>query len=205
MVEALPIPAVIPAVILAGGLSRRMGGGDKPLRAWGAGTLLDAVVDRLRPQAAPVLLNANGDPGRFARFGLLVLPDPAPGHPGPLAGVLAAVEWAASRGHRRVLTVPGDAPFLPLDLAARLMEEDAPVCCASSAGRLHPVAALWSASLGPALRGALAAGQRRVAAFAASQGLQVVVWEAAPLDPFLNVNTPDELRDAAALARAVPP
>ena len=197
-----------PAVILAGGLARRMGGGDKPLRPWGGGTLLDAVVARLHPQAAPVLLNANGDPARFARFGLPVLPDPMEGNPGPLAGVLAAVEWAASQGHAQVLTVPGDSPFLPGNLVARLAAgaaaAGAPVCCACSGGRVHPVTALWSTALGPALRRVLAAGNFRVEPFATAQGLATVSWDATPLDPFLNINTPGDLVDAA-LAGACPP
>lgn len=191
-----------PAIILAGGLSRRMGGGDKPLLPFAGRTLLAHVVARLRLQAAPLLINANGDPARFARFGLPVLPDPAPGHPGPLAGVLAGLEWAAAHGHTHILTVPGDTPLLPPDLVARLSAPDAPVCCAASAGRTHPIVARWSAALAPALGAALAAGQSRVGAFAAAHGALAVEWATMPADPFLNVNTPADLDEAALAAAA---
>lgn len=187
----------IPAVILAGGLSRRMGGGDKGLLPFGAGTLVAAVRDRVAPQAGAVAINANGDPARFAALGLPVLPDPMPDHPGPLAGVLAAMDWAAAEGAEKVLTVPCDAPFLPRDLLARLAAVEAAVAVATTDGRWHPVAALWSARLAPALREALAAGTRRVAAFAEAQGAVPVPFPPGPPDPFLNVNAPDDLAAAA--------
>ncbi len=174
-----------------------MGGGDKSLLPFRGSTLLAHVVARLRPQADPLLLNANGDPARFAAYGLPVLPDPVPGHPGPLAGVLAGLDWAAAHGHARILTVPGDTPFVPADLLARLAERDAPVCCAASGSRQHPAVALWSTMLAPALRVALAAGRFRVGAFAASHGLAAVAWADAPDDPFLNINTAGELAAAA--------
>lgn len=193
--------ATTPAVILAGGLSRRMGGGDKGLLPFGSGTVLSAVLSRLAPQAAPLALNANGDPGRFAGLGLAVLPDPRPDswpdYPGPLAGLLAATEWAASLGAREVLTVPGDAPFIPFDLLRNLHEAGAPAIAASG-GRTHPVAGLWPVSVAVPLREALAQGERRVGAFAAAQGARTVAFEAAPgaPDPFLNLNTPQDLARA---------
>jgi len=181
-------------VILAGGLSRRMGGGDKGLLPWGGGTVLSAVRDRLASQAAPLALNANGDPARFAALGLPVLPDPLPGHLGPLAGLLAAMDWAAALGAPLVLTVPGDAPFLPFDLLPKLLEAGPPAI-AASAGRLHPVAGLWPVTLREALREALAQGTRRVRAFAQAQGAQAAEFPVPPggPDPFLNLNTPEDL------------
>lgn len=199
-------PPNVPAIILAGGLARRMGGGDKPLHPFGPATLLDHVIARLRPQATPLLLSANGDPARFARFRLPVLPDPLPGHPGPLAGILAGLEWAAAHGHPLVLSAPGDTPFLPPDLVPRLAAASAPIACARSAGRLHPTVALWPTTLAAPLRTALAAGDNRVAAFAAAHGLAAVDWPASPLDPFLNVNTPADLEAAHLQASlATPP
>lgn len=187
----------VPAVILAGGLARRMGGGDKGLRPFGSGTVLSAVLARLAPQAAPVALNANGDPARFATLGLPVLPDPVPGHPGPLAGLLAAMDWAGGLGAEAVLTVPGDAPFLPRDLAARLRAAGAP-SVAASGGRTHPVAGLWPVRLAPLLREGLAQGLRRVEAFAQAQGAVRAEFDPEPggPDPFLNLNTPEDLEAA---------
>ncbi len=187
----------IPAVILAGGLSRRMGGGDKGLLPFGEGTLLSAVLARVAPQAGPVALNANGDPSRFAALGVPVLPDPVEGRPGPLAGLLAAMDWAASLGAPEVLTVPGDAPFLPRDLVQRLRAAGAPAVGAS-AGRLHPVVGLWPVTLRTGLRADLAAGLRRVEAFATDRGATPVFFEPEPggPDPFLNLNTPEDLAEA---------
>ncbi len=187
----------LPAVVLAGGLSRRMGGGDKGLLPFGDGTVLGAVLARLARQASQVALNANGDPARFADFGLSVLPDPVPGHPGPLAGVLAAMEWAAGLGAPAVLTVPGDAPFLPQDLVSRLLGARAPAI-ASSSGRSHPVVGLWPVGLAVPLREALAEGTRRVEAFAQMHGAVEVEFPVPPggIDPFLNLNTPEDLAKA---------
>lgn len=187
----------VPAVILAGGLSRRMGGGDKGLLPFGEGTVLGAVLARLAPQASPVALNANGDPARFADLGLPVLSDPVPDRPGPLAGILAAMEWAAGRGAPAVLTVPGDAPFLPLDLVSRLLGAGGPAI-ASSSGRAHPVVGLWPVGLAAPLREALTQGTRRVETFARSHGAVEVEFPVSPdgIDPFLNLNTPEDLAKA---------
>ncbi len=187
------------AVALAGGLSRRMGGGDKPLRLLRGRTLLDHVLDRLRPQTSLLALSANGDPARFAAFGLPLLPDPVPGHPGPLAGVLAAMLWARRLGLPRVLTVPGDTPFLPPDLVARL-EAAGGLAYAASGGRAHPTVALWPVDVADALAVAIGQGQRRVRDWADRHGAVAVEFPDGPRDPFLNVNTPADL----ALAATVP-
>jgi molybdopterin-guanine dinucleotide biosynthesis protein A len=180
-------------LILAGGAARRLGGGDKGLLDLGGRPILAHVVDALRPQVAALALNANGDPARFAAFGLPVVPDLVAGR-GPLEGVRAGLLAARTvlLGARRVLSVPADAPFLPADLAARLAAADAPVAVARSSGRAHHVIALWSLNLAPALAGALDAGVRRVEDFAAASGAVSVDWPDVP-DPFLNVNTPADL------------
>ena len=202
------------AVILAGGLARRMGGGDKPLRLLGGRPMLDHVIDRVAPQVALTLINANGDPARFAGFGLPIVPDPLPGHPGPLAGVLAALDWAAAARPDLpwVLSVPGDSPFLPRDLAARLYQAreatGLPIACARSAadGQVHPPVALWPVTLRHALRAALLAGERGVASVQSRLGCAFADWPADPVDPFRNANTPEDLAAAEALlARACPP
>ena len=199
---------MIPAVILAGGRASRMGGGDKGLVPFGRGCLLDAVIARLAPQAAPLALNALGEPVRFARFGLPVLDDPRAGQPGPLAGILAAMEWATTLGAAQVLTVPTDAPFLPPDLVVRLQRrEDArpdtsgfapPAIAATLGGDVHPVVGLWPAALAPMVRAALDRDMRRVRDFARTAGAVIVTFPAGPPDPFLNVNTPDDVRAAEA-------
>lgn len=183
------------AVILAGGLATRMGGGDKGLRPWRGGVLLDAVIARVAPQTGALALNANGDPARFARFGLPVLPDPVPGNPGPLAGVLAAMRWAAAAGRARVLTVPCDAPDLPRDLVARLQAADAGAgaLAADAEGRLHPTVALWPVAAADLLQQRLSAGDRRLRDFAALAVMAVARFPAATPDPFANINTPGDL------------
>lgn len=191
-----------PAVVLLGGLSRRMGGGDKSLLLLAGETILARILARLDPQAAPIALNANGDPARLAPYGLPVLPDPVPGHPGPLAGILAAMDWAAALGAPRVLTVPGDAPLLPPDLVARLLAAPAAVAAAASGGRVHPVVALWPTGLRHDLRAALLAGERRVAAYAERHGAASVAWTGTGHDPFMNLNTPGDL---VAAGRALSP
>lgn len=191
------------AVVLAGGLARRMGGGDKALRVLGGRALLEHVLDRVRPQVGAVALSANGDPARFAPWGLPVLADPLPGNLGPLAGVLAGMRWAAALGAADVLSVPADTPFLPADLMARLAAArraaGVPIACAASLGRTHPVVALWSAALADALAAALRDGMRAVDRWAGAQGVTVASFEAAGGDPFFNVNSPGDLAEAEAL------
>ncbi len=194
-------------VVLAGGLARRMGGGDKPLRVLGGRTLLDRVIARLAPQVAAVAINAQGDPTRFAAHGLPVVPDSLPEHPGPLAGVLAGLDWAAAQRPDLpwVLSVAGDGPFLPSDLAARLHMARAtagtPLACARSAesGQTHPTIGLWPVALRGELRAALAAGIRRVERFTTAQGCAHADWPRGPVDPFFNVNTPEDLAEAERL------
>lgn len=190
-----------PAMILAGGLSRRMGGGDKCLLPLAGRAVLEHVIDRLRPQVAALALNANGDAGRFARFELPVVADDAADFAGPLAGILAALDWAqrTCASARAVLTVPADTPFLPPDLAAQLTAAGAPAV-ARSAGRIHPVVGLWPLDLEPGLRKALREeGLRKVEDWTARLGPAVVDFAAAPIDPFFNINTSDDLRRAEAL------
>jgi molybdopterin-guanine dinucleotide biosynthesis protein A len=195
-------------VILAGGLARRMGGGDKPLRALGGRPILAHVIARFAPQVNPLLLNANGDPARFAEFGLRVIADPLPNHPGPLAGILAALEAAASLGVDWVASVPGDGPFLPRDLVARLQAARAAagvkLACAQSGGFTHPPIGLWPTALAADLRAALLAGERKIDRWTARHGCVAVDWATAPIDPFFNANDAEELAEAAALLARIP-
>ncbi|MFZ0808994.1 MAG: molybdenum cofactor guanylyltransferase MobA, partial [Bradyrhizobium sp.] len=150
-----------PGVLLAGGLARRMGGGDKPMRQIAGRTILDRVIARIQPQCDGLILNANGDPARFASFGLPVIADTVKDFPGPLAGILAALDWAAANrpGVEFILSAAADCPFLPRDLVARLHcardEQDAQLAVAASAGQSHPVIGLWSVALREELRHAL--------------------------------------------------
>lgn len=184
--------------ILAGGLARRMGGGDKCLQTVAGRPILAHILARLAPQCGTLLLNANGDPDRFAAFALPVVPDGRTGFAGPLAGLLAILDHvaAAHPPGATVLTVPGDTPFLPRDLLARLaaarQAEGATVACAASGGRRHPTVALWPLALREDLGAALAAGERSIGRFAARHPLAVAEWPSPP-DPFLNVNTPADL------------
>ncbi|WP_207102338.1 molybdenum cofactor guanylyltransferase MobA [Paracoccus shandongensis] len=195
-----------PAIILAGGRATRMGGGDKCLLDLDGRPMLARIALRLAPQCAALALNANGDPGRFADFGLPVLPDSLPDLPGPLAGILAGMDWAASRGDRAVVSVAGDTPFFPPDLVDRLMQAGNGIVLAASrdaGGRVtdHPTFGLWPVALRDALRAFLAGGQRRVRGFALAHAPAMAVWDAASADPFFNINTPEDLARAQALAR----
>jgi molybdopterin-guanine dinucleotide biosynthesis protein A len=196
-----------PGVVLAGGLARRMGGGDKPLREIGGRAILARVIARLERQCEGVAINANGDPRRFASFGLPVIADGVKDHPGPLAGILAALDWAATARPNAtcVLTAAGDCPFLPRDLVARLSQamiaERAEIAVAASGGRSHPVIGLWSVALRDALREALVGeGLRKVSRWAARYRLAVADWPTEPFDPFFNANSLDDLAEAERLA-----
>ncbi|WP_419900815.1 molybdenum cofactor guanylyltransferase MobA [Roseomonas sp. USHLN139] len=184
-------------VILAGGLATRMGGGDKPLRPIAGRPMLEHLVERLRPQVDALLLNANGDPARFAGYGLPVAADPVPGNPGPLAGILAGLDHAADRQFDWVLTCPGDTPFIPPDLASRLhaacRQAGTPIARASSGGRDHPPVALWATRLRDALRAAIDDGERQPRRFANTQGCATVEWDVSSGDPFFNANTLEDL------------
>jgi molybdopterin-guanine dinucleotide biosynthesis protein A len=197
-------------LLLAGGQSRRMGGGDKALRPVDGVPLLDRVIERLRPQVDALVLNANGDPSRFARFGLPVVSDSIPGFAGPLAGVLAGLDWAAS--HRPdcpyVVSAATDAPFLPADLVVRLGAEidaaHADLACAASGGRSHPVFGLWPMRLREDLRRAVVdEGIRKVDLWTARHKLVTVPFADQPVDPFFNANRPEDLDLAAELLQAV--
>ncbi|OQM75078.1 molybdenum cofactor guanylyltransferase MobA [Manganibacter manganicus] len=195
-------------VILAGGLARRMGGGDKPMRQIGGRTILDHVVERFSPQCDALVLNANGDPGRFAAFDLPVVADTVADNPGPLAGVLAALDWAAENRPeiKWVVSVAGDCPFLPRDLVARLhearMRENAALAVAASGGRTHPVIGLWKVALRSDLRHALVdEDMRKIDRWTARYPLATVEWPAVPVDPFFNANTVEDLSEAEGLAK----
>ncbi len=196
-----------PGVLLAGGLARRMGGGDKPMREIGGRTILERVIARLKPQCDGLILNANGDPARFARFGLPVVADTAKDFPGPLAGILAALDWAATNRPevQWVLSAAADSPFLPRDLVARLhrarAEQDAQLAVAASDGQSHPVIGLWCVALRQELRHALVMEDiRKIDRWTARYKLATVTWPTKPLDPFFNANTVDDIAAAERLA-----
>lgn len=186
------------ALVLAGGAARRLGGVDKPLLTLRGRTVLEHILETLAGQAGPIALSANGDPDRFAGFGLPVLDDGALVGEGPLAGVLAGLEWAAAGGHATLLTVPGDTPFIPADLVARLTPGPS---CAASAGQAHHLVALWPVAARDALRRWLSTpGPRGVRQFSAKLGQRQIVFSAVASDPFLNVNTVEDLAKARAVA-----
>jgi len=194
-------------LVLAGGLARRMGGGDKALIDIGGITILDRVLARLRPQCTSIVLNANGDASRFARFGLPVIADDIPNFAGPLAGILAGLDWAAknARGADWVVSVPGDCPFLPRDLVALLhqarLESGSALACARSGDWRHPVVALWPVTLRADLRRALVEEDlRKIEIWTARHGVAVAEWTVEPIDPFFNVNTPEDHARASAIA-----
>ena len=202
----MSLPSPVLGLILAGGQARRMGGGDKPLLRLGGRTLLERVVERLGPQCgAGLALSANGDPARFAGFPGPILPDPLPGQPGPLAGILAGLEYAAAHGVARVVSVSGDAPFLPADLVARLLAvaSETGIALAASGERQHFTIALWPTALRNALRDHLERGERRVGAFIARHGAAVASWPVEPMDPFFNINTPEDLAAANVLGSQI--
>jgi molybdopterin-guanine dinucleotide biosynthesis protein A len=199
--------AKLPCVLLAGGLARRMGGGDKPLRMIAGRTILARVIARLEPQCGPLLINANGDPGRFADLGLPVVSDSVGDFPGPLAGILAGLDWVASHvpDARWMLSAAGDCPFLPRDLAERLAsgraEQGAELAVAASAGQTHPVIGLWKLSVREDLRHALTVEDvRKIDRFTARYPLATVDWPVTPIDPFFNANTAEDLAEAERLA-----
>ena len=204
-------PPRLPGVILAGGRAKRMGGGDKGLRLLGGQTLIAHVIARLAPQCGPLAINANGDPARLAGFGLPVLPDSLPDYPGPLAGVLAGLDWAAGLGAEAIVTAAADTPFLPLDLVARLSEAALPRGLALAASpdasgtlQRHPTFGLWPVALRHDLRAALNGGVRKVVTWTDRHQAATAIFDAAPIDPFFNVNTPDDLALAHRLLNPQP-
>ncbi|BAT60388.1 molybdenum cofactor guanylyltransferase [Variibacter gotjawalensis] len=193
-------------LILAGGQARRMGGGDKALLRVGGSTILDRTLERFAPQCADTIINANGDPARFDFTGLTIVPDDVPGSAGPLAGILAGLDWCAA--HRPdiefVASVSGDCPFLPTDLVRRLHAvreaENKPLACAQSGEWRHPTIALWRVDLRSDLRHALVDDDlRKIEVWTARHGVAIASWPDKPTDPFFNVNTPEDLRAAEAL------
>ena len=198
-------------VLLAGGLARRMGGGDKPMKTVGGRTILDRIVARLAPQCDGLIVNANGDLARFDFLGLPVVADDVPGFAGPLAGILAALDWAAR--HRPdiawVLSAATDTPFLPADLVSRLhaarVAAGQPLAAARSGDRTHPVIGLWPVRLRTDLRHALVVEDvRRVDRWTARHGVAEAAWPADPYDPFFNANAPEDLAAAEAIAARHP-
>jgi molybdopterin-guanine dinucleotide biosynthesis protein A len=194
-------------VLLAGGLARRMGGGDKPMKTIGGRTILERVIARLAPQCDGLILNANGDPARFASFGLPVVADTVEGFAGPLAGVLTTLDWAVA--HRPdvewVLSAATDCPFLPRDLVVRLqharVEEGTQLSVAASGDQVHPVIGLWSVALRDELRHALVVEDiRKIDRWTARYKLATVTWTTEPLDPFFNANTIEDIAEAERLA-----
>jgi molybdopterin-guanine dinucleotide biosynthesis protein A len=193
-------PDMVAAVVLAGGGARRLRGQDKPLLDVGGMSMLARAVATVRPDVCAIAISANGDLARFAAFGLPVLPDGAFQGEGPLAGVLAGLDWAATLGVDTLLTVPGDTPFLPAGLAAALAP---PPACAASNGRAHHLVALWPVACRGELRRVLSTpGRRDIAGFAGAIGVRRVAFPAAKWDPFLNVNTPEDLAAARAIAES---
>ena len=187
-------------IILAGGLARRMGGGDKALRKSGGISLLAHVIAALRPQCEGLVLSANGDPERFTGFDLPIVADDVRGFKGPLAGILAGLDWIAA--HRPdvplAISAPADTPFLPADFAARLMDarakDNAMIACARSGGRTHQAVAVWPVSIRCDLRHALVVeDMRKAEAFMQNYSLAIVEWPTLPYDPFFNANDPSDL------------
>jgi molybdopterin-guanine dinucleotide biosynthesis protein A len=194
----------IGCVILAGGKATRMGGGDKPLRQLGGVPILDHVLANLTLPRDRIVLNANGGADRFAGYKIPVIPDSIAEFPGPLAGILAGLDWAAQTGLvDDIISVPGDCPFLPQDLVPRLVEvrqaAGARFACAGSGGWTHPVIGLWPVNCREELRQSLLAGERKIDRFTGRFGCATATWPVTTYDPFFNVNTPEELLVAETL------
>jgi len=203
-----PYPPTL-GLVLAGGLARRMGGGDKARIEIGGVTILDRVLATLSAQTTGIIINANGDPKRFADTGCTVVPDNVEGHPGPLAGILAGLDWLAAQnnGIEWLVSVPGDCPFLPDDLVERLhaarrqMGAGVPLACARSGEWRHPVVGLWPLALREDLRKALVEQDlRKIEVWTARHGIAIADWPVEPVDPFFNVNTKEDAAEAERIA-----
>lgn len=199
-------------LLLAGGLARRMGGGDKPLRTIAGRSILAHVIERLAPQCDGLVVNANGDPDRFAAYGLPVVADSVPDFAGPLAGILAGLDWMAV--HRPetewLVSVAADTPFIPDDLVLRLHvareAQGVPLACAASGGWTHPVIGLWPVGLRADLRHALTVeDERKIDRWTARHGCASAEWPVTPVDPFFNANKPEDLDEAERLFATLPP
>lgn len=198
-------------LVLAGGLARRMGGGDKGMIKIGGQIILERVLERLKPQCSHIIINANGNPERFGFTGLPVVPDDIPNFAGPLAGILAGLEWAASNAPdtEYLLSAPGDCPFLPRTLnnrlSAALAAENKPLACAKSGDWRHPVVGLWPVALRSDLRRALMEENlHKIEVWTARYGVAIAEWADTPIDPFFNVNTPDDAERANEIAARHP-
>ena len=198
-------------LVLAGGLARRMGGGDKARITIGGVSILQRVLSCLGPQCSRVIINANGDPARFTDTGLPAVADSVPDFAGPLAGILAGLDWAAANAPaiQWLLSVPGDCPFLPKNLVARLhaarADADTPLACARSGEWRHPVVGLWPVKLREDLRRALVdENLHKIELWTARHGIAIAEWPQVPVDPFFNVNTPDDAARAEAIAAEFP-
>lgn len=196
----------VAGVLLAGGLARRMGGGDKPLKTLGGRPILNHVIERARPQVSDLLLNVNGDMSRFSGYGLPMATDVIDGHAGPLAGILTGMEWAAENAADAtwLASFATDAPFFPEDLVDRLLAETraagAEMACAMSNERTHPVFAIWPIALRGELRRAMETeDMRKIDAWTARYRIVHVDFETGALDPFFNINKPENLAEAEAL------
>ena len=197
-------------LVLAGGLARRMGGGDKARIEIGGVSILDRVLATLSAQCTGIIINANGDPKRFADTGLTVVADSVPDFAGPLAGILAGLDWLdpdTDGDGLKDVSVPGDCPFLPDDLVERLhqarrkMGAGVPLACARSGEWRHPVVGLWPLALREDLRKALVEDDmRKIEVWTARHGVAVADWPDQPVDPFFNVNTPEDAARAERIA-----
>lgn len=191
-------------VILAGGLARRMGGGDKALLPLGDGVLLDQVMDRLTPQVDQFAINANGDTTRWVNWDCSVLPDTVEGFPGPLAGVLAGMRWAAENGASHIVTVAGDTPFFPTDLVSQLVlatqRQGKPIALAATPDGWHPTFGIWPVDLADDLETELRGGMRKILRWTEKHGMAQAMFPSGGIDPFFNVNTPEDLEKAQGLA-----
>ncbi len=205
---ASPVPPTL-GLVLAGGLARRMGGGDKARIEIGGVSILDRVLAVLSAQCTGIIINANGDPKRFADTGCPVVPDNVSDHPGPLAGILAGLDWLAAQdnGVEWIVSVPGDCPFLPDDLveklhtARRRQGAGIPLACARSGKWRHPVVGLWPLALREDLRKSLIEEDlRKIEMWTARHGIAIADWPDQPVDPFFNVNTPEDAARAKELA-----
>jgi molybdopterin-guanine dinucleotide biosynthesis protein A len=203
-----PYPPTL-GLVLAGGLARRMGGGDKARIEIGGVTILDRVLATLSAQTIGIIINANGDPKRFSDTGCTVVPDNVEGYPGPLAGILAGLDWLAKQnnGVEWLISVPGDCPFLPDDLVERLHQArrkigaGVPLACARSGEWRHPVVGLWPLALRANLRKALVDEDlRKIEVWTARHGIAIADWPVEPIDPFFNVNTKEDAAEAERIA-----
>jgi molybdopterin-guanine dinucleotide biosynthesis protein A len=201
-IDAAPL-----GLVLAGGLARRMGGGDKARIGIGGKTILERVLACMTPQCTRIILNANGDPARFADTALPVVADSIPDFAGPLAGILTGLDWAAAHAPdiADIVSVPGDCPFLPYNLVEHLEAArgaaGVPLACARSGEWRHPVVGLWPVALRDDLRRALLDEDlRKIEAWTQRHGVAIADWPTTPVDPFFNVNTPEDVAEADRIA-----